>query len=69
MFIQYVHGYPICKENVVPDTLSRRANLVASIEVDSVLLSQICTAQDAAIGNQWDYIKDLATWEERGFSV
>ena len=53
MFIQYVH--PICssnmfmdiqyiRENVVPDTLSRRANLVASIEVDSDLLSRICTA-------------------------
>ena len=65
MDIQYVPG----KENVVPDALSRRADLVASIEVDSDLLSRICTAQDAAIGDQWHHIKDLATWEERGFSV
>ena len=46
MDIQYVPG----KENVVPDALSQHANLVASIEVDSDLLSQIHTAQNAAIG-------------------
>ena len=40
MDIQYVPG----KENVVPDALSRRADLVANIEVDSDLLSRICTA-------------------------
>ena len=40
MDIQYVPG----KENVVPDALSQRADLVTSIEVDSDLLSQICTA-------------------------
>ena len=40
MDIQYVPG----KENIVLDALSRRADLVASIEVDSDLLSRICTA-------------------------
>ena len=40
MDIQYVPG----KENIVPDELSWRADLVASIEVDSDLLSRICTA-------------------------
>ena len=65
MDIEYVPG----KENVVPDALSRRADLVASIEVDSDLLSQIRTAQNAAIGEQWHHVKDLATREERGFSV
>ena len=65
MDIQYVPS----KENVVPDALSRRADLVASIEVDSDLLLQICTAQDTAIGDQWHHIKELATREERGFSV
>ena len=65
MDIQYVPG----KENVVLDALSPRADLVTSIEVDGDLLSQIYTAQDAAIGDQWHHLKDLATREERGFSV
>ena len=65
MDIQYVPG----KENIVLDALSWRSDLVASIEVDSDLLSQICTAYNAAIGDQWHHIKDLANWEERGFSV
>ena len=65
MDIQYVPG----KENVVLDALSRHADLAASIEVYSDLLSRICTAQDAAVGDQWDCIKDLATWKQHGFSV
>ena len=40
MDIQYVPS----KENVVLDALSWHADLVTSIEVDSDLLSQICTA-------------------------
>ena len=40
MDIQYIPG----KGNVVPDALSQHANLVTSIEVDSDLLSRICTA-------------------------
>ena len=36
--------YAPCKENVVLDALSWHANLLASNEVDSDLLSRICTA-------------------------
>ena len=54
---------------MVQDALPRRAGLVMSVTVNSDLLPQICSSQEAAIGKLWLRLKLFADYGESGFCV
>ena len=65
MDIQHVAG----RDNIVPDALSRRADLAVVTEVTSDLLTRIKEAQHKASGDSWERIRKAAGSQDRGFML